>query len=205
MNNRGSTIIEILICFTIVAAIVTSMLAIVGNYKDLEVQENAISDINNYKNIVTQAVMNDIVRYNLTNIIYSKNGENITYELRFKKPVCGNKTTKKLVVVPYKKGDADSNYIQYDDAVSNTGDDCTQVVKYSLDEYQTYKNVRASDISTAKSRAIKITGGELEEPGVIKDHVFSIKIHLNGSDLEVNKYYIEITAPRDFGGVKVIK
>ena len=45
LNNKGMTLIEIIVCFVIVVVIVLSMLKVVNNYKDKQ-------DIESYKSAI---------------------------------------------------------------------------------------------------------------------------------------------------------
>lgn len=61
LNNKGMTIIEILICFVLVSIIIISMFNVVNNYKDKEEIESYKKDIRTYQNILTETIFDDII------------------------------------------------------------------------------------------------------------------------------------------------
>ena len=63
LNNKGMTLIEIIVCFVIVVVIVLSMLKVVNNYKDKQDIESYKSAIFTYKNTLTKTVWDDIIKH----------------------------------------------------------------------------------------------------------------------------------------------
>lgn len=61
LNNRGMTLIEIIVCFVIVVVIVLSMFKMVNNYKDKQDIESYKSSITTYKNTITKVIWDDIL------------------------------------------------------------------------------------------------------------------------------------------------
>ena len=62
LNNKGLTAIEILLCFVLVSIIVISMMSVVTNYKDKEEIESTKNNIITYKNTITKAIYDDIIK-----------------------------------------------------------------------------------------------------------------------------------------------
>lgn len=63
LNNKGMTLIEIIVCFVIVVVIVLSMLKVVNNYKDKQDIESYKSAIFTYKNTLTKTIWDDIIKH----------------------------------------------------------------------------------------------------------------------------------------------
>lgn len=64
LNSKGITIIEIIICFSIVCVIVISMFKVVNNYKVKQEIESDRSEIIKYKNTVTKTIMDTFINNN---------------------------------------------------------------------------------------------------------------------------------------------
>ena len=61
LNNKGMTIIEILVCFIIVSIISASIYAIVSNYNNKKNVESYKQEIYKYKNLLTKEIYDDII------------------------------------------------------------------------------------------------------------------------------------------------
>lgn len=62
LNNKGLTSIEILVCFSIVTVIVISMFKAINNYKDKQDLESYKNTVTTYKNTLTKAIEEDILK-----------------------------------------------------------------------------------------------------------------------------------------------
>ena len=65
LNSKAMTTIEILLAFTLVAIVATSMLNVVLSYKTREEIESVNSVIVRYKNTITKVVQDDVVKKHL--------------------------------------------------------------------------------------------------------------------------------------------
>jgi hypothetical protein len=65
LNNKGMTIIEVLVCFVLVAIITTSMYNSISNFNDRRNLESMKEKIINVKNLFTKQVEDDIVKKGL--------------------------------------------------------------------------------------------------------------------------------------------
>ncbi len=65
LNNKGMTIIEVLVCFVLVAIISTSMYNSISNFNDRRNIESMKEKIINVKNLFTKQVEDDIVKKGL--------------------------------------------------------------------------------------------------------------------------------------------
>ncbi len=61
LNNRGLTVVEVIICFSITAVIVVSLFKIIANYNDKQYIESNKNQVITYKNIVTKTIQSDII------------------------------------------------------------------------------------------------------------------------------------------------
>ena len=68
INNKGMTLVELIICFVIVSAIVVSMFNIIMSYQTEEITESSRSDIIEYKNVITKLIQTDIIKGELKNV-----------------------------------------------------------------------------------------------------------------------------------------
>ena len=65
LNNKGMTIIEVLVCFVLVAIISTSMYNSISNFNDRRNLESMKEKILNVKNLYTKQIEDDIVKKGL--------------------------------------------------------------------------------------------------------------------------------------------
>ena len=70
LNNKGMTIIEVLVCFVLVAIITTSMYNSISNINDRRNIESMKEKIINVKNLITKDIEDDIVKKGL---VYASN------------------------------------------------------------------------------------------------------------------------------------
>ncbi len=68
LNDKGMTVIEIIISFSLVAIISISLLNVVMSYKDREETESYKKEILTYKNTVTKDIQDDMTKYVLKSI-----------------------------------------------------------------------------------------------------------------------------------------
>lgn len=61
LNNKGLTVVEILVCFSIVVVIVMSMFKVVNNQKAKQEIESTKNSMLTYKNEVTKTIEEDII------------------------------------------------------------------------------------------------------------------------------------------------
>lgn len=107
LNNKGLTIIEVLVCFSIVSVIVIGMLKTVTNYKDKQDVESYKNEIITYKNMVTEEIMSDIIAGGGIRDIQESNDDNtFTFYLNIVNKNDNNSTALRTLTV----GD---NYIEY--------------------------------------------------------------------------------------------
>ena len=80
LNNKGLTVIEILLCFALVSVIVISMMNVVNTYKNKEEIESYKNTIKTYKNTITKAINDDILtNKGVVSVIGPEEKKNDTY------------------------------------------------------------------------------------------------------------------------------
>ena len=136
INNKGMTIIELILCFAIVSVIVIALLNTVMNYKTKEQLEDTKKTIISYKNVITKVIQSDIIYNDLASVkvleptgkASSDTTETWSVELTFNKPFLDGSTVKLLQVV---RGNT-KNYIIYPDIAKNGDTYVSQNVRYNL-------------------------------------------------------------------------
>lgn len=208
LNNKGLSIIELLVCFVIVAIISITLLNIIMEYKGVQETENIKNIIRTYKDEVTNVIEKDIIRKTLSNAeVKSYSGNKCTITLTFKNKVYKNCTLaneedcykKELVVY----SDNTKNYIQYPDIIENSnGTEEVQTVRYVLPKTT---DIYVTDTSSSQSSQInKIKTNDIsfkylpqpEEDGdsFVTNGVFHLYIPIEHSEID-GTYAIDIITP----------
>lgn len=65
LNNKGMTIVEILVCFVLVVAISASLFKTLNNYRSKQQLESDRSQIIKYKNLLTKEIQTDLITKNV--------------------------------------------------------------------------------------------------------------------------------------------
>lgn len=81
LNNKGMTIIEVLVCFVLVAIITTSMYNSISNFNDRRNLESMKEKIINVKNLFTKQVEDDIIKKGLVYVSPVQNIAPGTYHM----------------------------------------------------------------------------------------------------------------------------
>lgn len=134
LNEKGLSIVELLVCFVIVAVVAITMLNTLMEYKTEEEIENVKNHVESYKNTVSRVIQSDITDYALIgydNKTYTAtNGKyTLTVTLKFEKPFKDGSNAKTLKIFASDK----ENYILYPDVVEQNGSYIKQDVKYELE------------------------------------------------------------------------
>lgn len=104
LNNRGFTIVEIIISFSFVMVIALGLFLITTNYKNKQQLESSKRDLLTYKTTLVSDIQNDITIKGINTITACPNISNC-YDLTF------NDSTKKRI---QKKVETNNSYISYD-------------------------------------------------------------------------------------------
>lgn len=109
LNNKGFTVVELVVSFVLLSILVVGMLGIVLQFRTEAYLSNRKLDLTRYKDTVTKAIQKDIIKYGVQDISYCKDASNNTITscvvLTFK-----NSTTKNLQVSNF---DVHNRYILY--------------------------------------------------------------------------------------------
>ena len=115
LNNKGLSIIELLVCFVIVAIISVALINTIMNYRAKQETENIKNLIRTYKNTITKVVQNDIINYGLKSAEVDETEQNtIKIKLNFLTPIDTQNTLQKELIIV---ANNDENYIEYPDTI----------------------------------------------------------------------------------------
>ena len=76
LNNKGITIIEILLCFVLVIGITASLFSSLNNYKEKQQLESNRNAITTYKNLLTKDIQDDLIYKKLKSATVTTTSEN---------------------------------------------------------------------------------------------------------------------------------
>ena len=220
LNNKGMTIIEVLVCFVLVSTIMMSLFSTVSSFNDKRFEEKYRSSVLTYKNVLTKVIQDDFVKIGLADVRIreSKEGESgDTYKTRIYTVECTLKdSTKRTLKISQKYtktpghldgivGEDDEFKIQYGKP--------NELEDYPLPElgetYGKYDNslhvfnpceTASSDCSYSKDLQINnvlITINNEELDGSAESHILVVYIELYHPDLG-NRYAINIVSPINF-------
>ena len=202
LNNKGLSIIELLVCFVIVAVISITLLNIVMDYSAFQETEHVKNVIKTYKNSVTKIIQNDIIRYGLTDVRVddtNSDSDSLKLILTFKDlPDSISTKTKNLIV----HVGSSENYISYEDTVKSGDTYINQEVKYILPHTTKIYSDKANDsINNTSGKETKndIHFRNLPEPitgtnSYVSNGVFYLYIPIEHSEVD-ETYGITIIAP----------
>lgn len=205
LDNKGMTLIELVICFVVVAIIVISLLNTIMNIKAKEQTEDIRKTVISYKNVITKVIQTDIIKNDLkaytdkepTSGANSTSNEEWVLNMEFNEPFCsdasGGVTKKELKIV---RGNRE-NYIVYPDIVQNVDGICvSQNVKYKL---ETTTDVYDVDVSSSdKTGKTKYSDIRFAYVSVkTYGNIFTLDIPIYHSELGT-KYHVKIVAPLNY-------
>lgn len=227
INNKGMTLIELIISFAITTAIVVSMFNVILNYQTEQSTETIKSDIISYKNMITKLIQTDIIRGELRSVrIDEKKHENnytqYKFTFKFQKSIDfsqkNNIYKKELTIYA---SDTLNNYIIYDD-VNNKGQ--IQPVKYFLPNIGTgqieTKDQNIVDTNLTKFTTINTNITEDTNPHSFDDNCFldptrnnciddlNQRVNFFNLDIAISNnelggdYHIKIVAPLNYSYCK---
>lgn len=201
LNNKGMTLIELLICFVIVSVIVVALFNTIMNYKTKEQTEDIKKTVITYKNVITKVIQTDIIKHDLASYTLleeptTSSGENAREEwkikLTFNEAFEDASTEKTLTIVRGNK----VNYIKYPDVVKEGSNWHQQEIQYDLESTDIVNDVDVISNNTTnkiKYNDIRFAYVSLKQYG----NIFSLDIPIYHSELGTN-YHINITAPLNY-------
>ena len=191
LNNKGLTIIELLVCFVLVALVTIPLINTIMEYKNMQQTEHIKNLIINYKNEVTQAIQKDIIVKSLTNAeVVESTDKYIKISLKFKNTFDNNIDTKNLIVY----SDNNNNYIEYPDIVNGT----VQPIRYKLPRTSQIYDATSENLDD-KDKFNDIHFRNLPIPldgdsSFISNEIFHLYIPIDHSEID-GTYAIDIVAP----------
>jgi len=99
LNNKGITIVEILLCFVLVIVITFSLFSSLNNYKEKQQLESDRNAIVTYKNLLTKEIQDDLIMKGIkevTNSSTSENDHSIQYNIDI---TLNNGEQKELIII----------------------------------------------------------------------------------------------------------
>lgn len=202
LNNKGLSIIELLVCFVIVAVISITLLNIVMDYNATQETENIKNIIKTYKNTVTKNIQNDIIKYGLSKVEVDQtntDSDSVKLILTFKDlPDSISSKTKNLII----HASSSDNYVLYEDTVKSGNTYINQPVKYVLPHTTKIYVDKANDSinnTSGKENKNDIHFKNLPEPitgteSYVSNDVFYLYIPIEHSEVD-ETYGITIIAP----------
>jgi len=209
LNNKGLTLIELLVSVAIASAIVISMFSVIMNYQTEQSTEAIKGEIISYKNNITKLIQTDAIKGELKSVKLNQiekraNYSQYTFILKFNKTVdfsANNKSIyeKKLII---RMSDTSDNYIIYTD-INNEGN--AQEVKYKLPNTGqgtiTNKETNAKIITNLNKFSAISTNIEENTPLVddlnIGVNYFDLDITISNNELG-GDYHIKIVTPLNY-------
>lgn len=179
LNNKGMTLIEIIVCFVIVVVIVLSILKIINNYKDKQDIESYKSSIITYKNTVTKAIWDDIIKHNgivKYEDLNESGNDNTKYSYRF---TFLDGSTSKLTILHDVLGNSQNNRISED---SNF---YIQYGKEGDEERFEFSNMYNVQFNKPQVSEVSYSGSG----GKIKGEIFHIYVGAYNPDSQIGDKY----------------
>ncbi len=190
LNNKGMTIIEVLISFVLIMMITASMYSSVSSFNQKRMIEEYKEQILTYKNVLTKEIQDDFIKIGLAHANYDRTitGDMITHTLN-----CDLKDgTQRQLIVSQRLA-----YSTYHIAGSHTSDDYfmiqygkpTDLIEYDIPDLGSSKNEYNHVVKDLSINNVLID--------ITEDNVLSIYIGFYHPEL-TTRYAIEIIAPINF-------
>ena len=72
LNNKGITIVEVLVCFILVSVIAMSLFSTISAYNQMRMLEEYKYKIYSYKNVLTKEIQDDFIKRGLASAVYKR-------------------------------------------------------------------------------------------------------------------------------------
>ena len=109
LNNKGLTIMEVLLCFVLVSIITASMYTVISVFNEKRIQEKYKEEIFTYKNLLQSDIENDFINVGILSAKVEKTGPtngSLTYDLTV---TLTDGTKRKLIVQRVLNNTADAS------------------------------------------------------------------------------------------------
>lgn len=190
MNNKGFTIVEVIVCFILIMIIVTAMLKVAMSYRTTAQNKEIEEQLITYKNLLTKDVQKDIFEKGLINMEKCTSGEGRCVQLNF---IDG--TNKQFIVGNVDRSDRNSvinKYIRYGG------------IKYPMMKDDIPTNIPAGS-NPGDYQSLYISTGEIFDSITLNTgSIYTIEFRIEHSDLN-SDYGIHITTFVQQWKVKMLK
>ncbi len=184
LNNKGMSIVEILVCFVLVALISVSIYTAISSFNNKRNIESFKEKIYTYKNTLTKLIQDDLIKNGLISADYTINNGIYTINLHFRD------NTQKTLVITRKLA------MDYNEALENKSgplqNDEFMIlydgIEYPLPDLGEYQNDRGETIKDLRINNIIIN---------TDSSVLTIYIGLYHPDLST-RYGINIVCPINY-------
>lgn len=211
LNNKGMTVIEIIITFAILAVISINLFTIVNKFGNRRQIESDKNELYSFKNILTKNIQDDIVKIGVTNVsIDGHDNYSVSFDAASKtfktskKAFTGNYvialtmrdgSVRQIKIICNRSHDEKNNFegTKVDDYFAIeygivTGGDTNKYVRYKLPNLGVTTNKFDEKVNNLRISSVNISN---------KDNLFSLNIGFSHPDLG-NEYGINIITPINF-------
>lgn len=182
LNNRGISLVEIIVTFTLVMVIVSGLMAIIMNYRLKAQSSFSRLELQTYKNTLTKTIQDDILTYGLSEINNGGSCASATNKNRFS--ACSNLVFKngseRILAVskvePNNRDSLENKYIYYNDEKYMIQDTIPQKIPSGRQAYDFQSVFLSTDHFVSTDSAFLADGTEVK--------IFSIDISIEHIDYE---------------------
>lgn len=158
LNNKGFTIAEVMVSFSLISVILVSMITATMFYRDRIKEEEIASQLWDFKNYMTKIIYDDIIDNDLVKAEYCVGSSNCVnlYD-------ANNSNPHTMKIVEYDTGDNKGVYLSYNN------------VKYFLPD---------SDLGTGNDRICDFVGG-FDISGY-NNELYKVKVSFRHKDMDIH-------------------
>lgn len=191
LNNRGISIIEIIVTFALIMVMVIGMFTIVSNYRDKASYSLKKLDMDTFKNTLTKDIQNDIIKLGVKEI--NTNGEcstitglNKCINIVFKDD--SEKAFGTSLVNPNNRNSVENKFLYYDGEKYKLHDNLPEIIPEgrSILDFQAIKVVDSNILNTDSTT--------LSDGTII--NIYSINVDISRSEFDED-FGIHIVATTD--------
>lgn len=192
LNNKGMTVVEILVCFVLIAIITVSMYSTVTAYQNKQHIEASKEKILTFKNLLTKEIQDDFIKKGVVKAEKIDVDSSSSYDTSVK--VTFRDGTEKILTI-YQKMAHDYGYVDGETRVSGCSNGMNDLfyikygdMKYSLPDVGYGLNEEECRVNDLRINEVNIT---------IKERVLSIQVDFSHPEL-LSRYGIHIVTPLNF-------
>lgn len=209
LNNKGITIIEVLLCFVLLVVISMSLFSTISAYNEKRLTENYKTKIYNYKNLLTKDMQDDFITIGLTHAKYTKKVDDETKTISYQVDCNLSDGTNRVLIITQRftksNNHPEGNSTMDDEFTIKYGNPDREITNYEfpnlgssyIKENESGKMVlcnNKSDPDCHEQKDLSINNVLVD---ITDNNVLSIYIGFYHPELST-KYGINIVAPMDF-------